>query len=453
MKIMLFILALLPALPRHYIDFSVGAGASSMGYSLSGGTTSVQPAFTAGVGYSGFFLPWMGMQTGISATCFASKATLTDERIWIGQVDDMNDAYDHHVSMDDWQETQQVWCLEVPLGLRFRTTTAKRANLYAVAGAKLAIPIYATYTRQPASLTHYGYYGQWDLTLHNLPGRFETESFPDKQEDFIRSKLRTFNAEVFTEVGISIRLNHRSELYVAAYGQYMVNNFSAVAETDRMPLGFRTAKNNYAFMRAYAGLIGSESVGAIHPWVVGVKAGLSIWPGKSDEQRRRQLQRLAEQHPNWLPPCSDTVFVHDTVIVRDTLFMHLHSPLVMETSQVPHSAPKTDSLMAVLFFPFDSIVPYPASSARLDSIADILVNHPEYCIYVDGHTCTIGSLTYNRQLSLRRAMAVAAVLRQKGIHAGRIIVRAFAFRHPYPVTDPHQLLYDRRVEITLQTKK
>jgi hypothetical protein len=50
---------------KHYIDIHAGGGVSSLGYTLEGGNTMIGASFSVGAGYTWFFLPYMGLQTGV----------------------------------------------------------------------------------------------------------------------------------------------------------------------------------------------------------------------------------------------------------------------------------------------------------------------------------------------------------------------------------------------------
>ena len=80
-------------------------------------------------------------------------------------------------------------------------------------------------------------------------------------------------------------------------------------------------------MPEYHGLIGTKAVTALHPWTAGIKLGLSVWTGKTDEQKRRELRRLAEEFPDMLP----TVHTRDTVYIYDTLYINCDKPDIPPT--------------------------------------------------------------------------------------------------------------------------
>lgn len=63
--------------------------------------------------------------------------------------------------------------------------------------------------------------------------------------------------------------------------------------------------------------------------------------------------------------------------------------------------------------------------AQMDSIYNVLVEHPTYTIQVSGYTDGKGSAVYNKKLSDRRAKSCADYLIQKGIDANRISFESF----------------------------
>ena len=71
-------------------------------------------------------------------------------------------------------------------------------------------------------------------------------------------------------------------------------------------------------------------------------------------------------------------------------------------------------------FDFDSAAIKPAFYATLDKVAGVLMRYPRTVVHVLGHTDSIGSESYNRQLSLRRAESVAAYLGARGVDRERL---------------------------------
>ncbi len=106
------------------------------------------------------------------------------------------------------------------------------------------------------------------------------------------------------------------------------------------------------------------------------------------------------------------------------------------------------SLMLRIGFDFDSAALTARARRDLDSVAAAL-NGPELAdarLALEGHTDARGTADYNLRLSQRRADAVVAYLRQRGVADGRLRAAGFGEYRPlsgYPPTDDRQ----RRVEI------
>ena len=88
---------------------------------------------------------------------------------------------------------------------------------------------------------------------------------------------------------------------------------------------------------------------------------------------------------------------------------------------------------------------------KLDQIADILAGYPERDILVEGHTALAGTPEGRKQLSEKRAKAVADYLLQKGDHLPeQIIMRGMGADQPVADNSTEAgMRKNRRVEITI----
>ena len=309
----------------HNIDITAGGGIGSLGYDLQGGRQYPAYTWSAGLGYTWFFVPETGLQTGVQLTRLGSVASLTGSYVWQDLLTDASgDQYEHRMTFADWYEQQEAYLLEIPLGftLHHYGRNNPRAGVYAALGAKLQVPLFADYRHHSGSVTHSGYYPYWDLTLQDLPGRFITEQTDVPQQGSFLQHLNRWNAAVYMELGTTIRCGAHTELIITAYGQYTVTDLLATPVSRLTSLGFANNRNGYTFMPEYHGLIGTNAVTALQPWTAGIKLGLSVWTGKTDEQKRRELRRLAEEFPDMLP----TVHTRDTVYIYDTLYINCDKP-------------------------------------------------------------------------------------------------------------------------------
>ncbi len=100
----------------------------------------------------------------------------------------------------------------------------------------------------------------------------------------------------------------------------------------------------------------------------------------------------------------------------------------------PAPAPVVSStkvtLLADALFDFDKSVIKPEGAAKLNDLTSKLKAVTVEVIIVIGHTDNIGSLAYNKKLSLKRAEAVKAYLVKNGVEASRVYTEGKAFSEP-----------------------
>lgn len=83
-----------------------------------------------------------------------------------------------------------------------------------------------------------------------------------------------------------------------------------------------------------------------------------------------------------------------------------------------------------LLFDFDRAVIKAEGHSDLEKVFSILQKNPNMNIVLQGHTDSIGSDSYNKRLSLRRAKAVKAYLVGKGISEGRLKCEGYGESKP-----------------------
>jgi outer membrane protein OmpA-like peptidoglycan-associated protein len=90
------------------------------------------------------------------------------------------------------------------------------------------------------------------------------------------------------------------------------------------------------------------------------------------------------------------------------------------------------------------------AARKLDQLAQFLTEHPDRRVQIEGFTDSVGTDTYNLDLSQRRADAVRSALRGRGIDAARITTegygKAFAVASN---ADSGGRQLNRRVEVTI----
>jgi len=129
---------------------------------------------------------------------------------------------------------------------------------------------------------------------------------------------------------------------------------------------------------------------------------------------------------------------------------------VDDVSVVPYNkkwAPKpgVNYVLQYIYFDFDKSELLPESADELNLLTDYLDSHPVYDVEITGHTDSLGSDTYNINLSNNRAKAVADYLTEKGIDQRRITYRGAGSSEPVADNStPQGRSLNRRVEFMLR---
>jgi outer membrane protein OmpA-like peptidoglycan-associated protein len=103
-----------------------------------------------------------------------------------------------------------------------------------------------------------------------------------------------------------------------------------------------------------------------------------------------------------------------------------------------------------VLFEFDEATLKPGAALNLSKLVQVLNEHPDRNILIEGHTDSLGDASYNEQLSQQRAEAVANFLRNQGIADNRIMTRGYGESYPIASNETQAgRQQNRRVEIVL----
>lgn len=119
------------------------------------------------------------------------------------------------------------------------------------------------------------------------------------------------------------------------------------------------------------------------------------------------------------------------------------------------SVQREGDLLSVMFksdmtFDFNSATVKPGLYSEMDRVANIMQRYPQTLIRVEGHTDSVGSETYNMELSRRRAQAVSNLLDQRYVNRQRIKIIGFGEAYPIASNNTESgRQMNRRVEIKI----
>lgn len=133
---------------------------------------------------------------------------------------------------------------------------------------------------------------------------------------------------------------------------------------------------------------------------------------------------------------------------------NIRLPSALITRVKPAPEPKTITLSASDNFATDSAILSSKGISELDrAIVNFAAANIE-TIKVVGHTDSIGSNEYNKDLSMRRAASVKNYLVKRGVPSGIVSIDGMGEEMPIASNDTSKgRAENRRVEITFQTKQ
>lgn len=92
----------------------------------------------------------------------------------------------------------------------------------------------------------------------------------------------------------------------------------------------------------------------------------------------------------------------------------------------------------------------PGAGRNLDRLVQFLAEHPDRLVQIDGFTDSVGTDSYNQDLSLRRADAVRFALISRGVSSARVATQGYG--KAYPVASNSESSgrqLNRRVEVVI----
>ncbi len=263
---------------ENYVHFNIGLGEQNLSYKLQNGTEKAQLSYTINAAYSRFFTSNWGLQTGLGLQSFGALSTLNYQSSIPNVVDIVGDSYEFRDNYKGWQEKQQALFIDIPLEAQYRHFFSRKLGVLVSAGAKISIPINASYKTVAGEMVTTGYYSKWNVVLHDLP-QYGFNTYTSGYNDNLSLKPAYM---AIADLGGLYKLSEKLELYVGGYINYGLNN---IITTD--------AKSVYQPDGTYNGLFGSDQVSKVAPIAFGVKVGV-YW-----KLERRNIKE--NQEPEIMP--------------------------------------------------------------------------------------------------------------------------------------------------------
>ena len=213
---------------RHEIMLCGGGGLSSLQYHVNTGKQSMGLGGQIGFGYNFFFIPKLGLGTGVEFVLYTASFTMKNTSIRYKTVDFENSIFEFRSTMDAYKENQMAVMLQVPLMLQFQT--GAKHQFYAAAGGKVGLPLSVKYNSSKTIIQNSGYYEEedYEYTTQTFMG---FGKFKGSSGD-LSLKIAFFAS---METGAKLAMKDGYTLYVGTYVDYGLNN---IANQPSEPLQF-----------------------------------------------------------------------------------------------------------------------------------------------------------------------------------------------------------------------
>lgn len=245
---------------ENIFHLSIGGGHHNLFYSLKDGVQIPLTGYKANVAFSHFFTSKLGLQIGGGFQTFNSISTLNFTENTPAIDSDM-DSYVFKTKFCNWQEKQQVVFLEIPFTGQFKHQINNKIDFLLSVGAKLSLPVSATYQAFGDKLITSGYYPQYNIELTDLPQHGFSEITPSFSGKINMKPLYSAVAEL----GASYKLTPKIYFHAGGYFSYGLNNI----------LNANT-KMLYMIDGTYNSVFQTYQTESLKPISVGLKLGLGF---------------------------------------------------------------------------------------------------------------------------------------------------------------------------------
>ena len=417
--------------------FNIGGGSHSINYKTLNGNVNSGIGFTGNMGYNHFFGESWGIGTGIGLQSFRARSThnyMSTNRA----VDTDGTLYDYRIYYTDWQETEKMVTLDIPIGFVWRKKIGSKSGLLISFGEKTIIPVNSSYKMSGGQIDTKGYFSQWNVELFDMP-QHNFSTITSLPQHYFSAKP---TYALYADLGGLHKLSERTDLYYGAYINYGLNN---LLKTD----------NQFVYQEdgVYNGVLGSTQALKAKLISFGLKVGINL--------QMKMKEKVIPKEPVVMAKVVQPKVVPETPIPETKPSIPETKPSIPETKEIgnkevtigkkeEYELAKEFASKIIIYFPFNKAIPIniPAECTKL---ADLLKKHPNMELDLVGHTCNLGSMKVNIKLGLNRAMNVKAYFVGQGVPEKQISCDTKSYLEPQlPNTTIDNRTKNRRVVLQLQ---
>ena len=457
---------------KHELSVALGGGLSGLNYNPVVGDQRNGFGGNLGFGYHYFISPYWSLRSGIDFALYNSKFEMknVDEQSYIDtDYDGANFIF--HSSVSKFSEKQRAFMLQIPVMAQYQTG----GLFYAAAGFKVGLPLGSSF-KSSGTYHNSGYYERENFQYDDDPWMGFT-NFNRSSDGSLKLKV-AFMASA--EAGVRLRLKNMSSLYIGAYIDYGLNNINKASAPLPHFVDYQPDARNFSVNSVVQSQYAPENGVArsftdkLAPLAVGINCRLSIGAitfkdvfKKSNRQTtsapretaRQQEPQQPQQRPEPAPPTEQPAPAPQPTPTPPPPA----AEEVIDASQVAAEAEAQRQAAALI--DARSIIERPTDGYEInDAILDarqlqemdekiaLLHQYSNFRIYINGHTCDIGTYEVNQRVGMERAQRARDYLIANGIAANRILTLS-SKRDTEPLVpniDEENRRINRRVQLLVE---
>jgi hypothetical protein len=243
---------------RNSVSIMLGIGKSHLSNDLTKGENAGSVGGNMKLEYQYFINKWVGFKTGITLQSYASEAIMNFSEETL-EYDSEGDFRLFKTIFNDWHEEQLLKSYEFPVCLNFRVPFNQKFNMIVSIGAKVSLPISASYKTSGGEMKTSAYYPFWNIELYDLP-KYGFDTYSNEFKGTFKTVIGYVG---IAEIGCNFILTDQLFLQGKSFYNFSLNN---ILESD--------VQNIYSTSGVYNGLYNSRYVKDVKPVAFGFALGL-----------------------------------------------------------------------------------------------------------------------------------------------------------------------------------
>lgn len=214
--------------------FQVSIGGGITDWNLSGNTQhSTIGDFAATVEYTRFFNIHWGASVGIRLATYGTSSSFSHTLpVQNGLTDPEGDTYNLTTSYSDVSEQHNILTLAIPIMASYRFPLSPSTGIEIAAGLSLLYVPSSHYSILSGTVTNQAYYPQWNVTLQDIDGVFESGDIPHQSGD--DPAIQKFGLSADADAKFYYVLSPKLQIAVGLNYSHILNNMMTAENTPAL---------------------------------------------------------------------------------------------------------------------------------------------------------------------------------------------------------------------------